>query len=133
MGIENTLVGVTMLPVDKVAPGIVQCMGQGSTWFGHMNGNNSQMTDQITVAFDSTALDVQHDADVIKRIWEKVAFNAGMNAVCAISNATPGSVGSYAPAINLVKSAAEEVAAVALSQGVSVDLQSVYSTINFAC
>ncbi len=133
VGMENTWIGVTMLPVDKIAPGIVQCMGQGTTWFGQVNDNNSQMTAKIAAAFSSTSLDVQRDPHVMQRIWEKVAFNAGMNAVCALSNATPGSVGSYGPAKELVKSAAAEVASVAMSQGVSLDLQAVYKTIDFAC
>jgi len=122
VGSSNVWVGVTMLPVDKIAPGVVEVMGQGATWFGHAENSTTEMTGKMANAiakvFDSAGLDVRHDAEIQKRIWEKVAFNAGMNAVCALTNSSPGLIGEYPDARELVRSAAAEAVAVARAEGV---------------
>ncbi len=133
VGIENTWIGVTMLPVDKIAPGVVECMGAGTTWFGHATGVHLPMARTIQALFADTALNVQYDQFIQKRVWEKVAFNAGMNAVCALANGTPGTIASYPPAKELVITAAKEVAEVAEALGVNIELHSVMNTIKFAC
>ena len=66
-------------------------------------------------------------------MWEKVAFNAGMNAVCALCHATPGLIGDSKAATQLLRDAADEVARVALAENVCIDNESVYRTIRFAC
>lgn len=137
VGPNNVWVGVTMLPVDKIAPGIVEAVGQGTTWFGRAEPTTTEkagkMTDAIAKVFDSTDLDVRHDAEIQKRIWAKVAFNVGMNAVCALANGSPGLIGEYTGARQLVRSAAAEAVAVARAEGVTIDVESVYDTIDFAC
>ena len=134
---DNVLVGVTMLPVDKIAPGIVELKGQGTTWFGSAGNAATDKTrkkiEAIEAAFKSTGLDVQHDAEIQKRLWGKVAFNAGMNAVCALTHGSPGLIREYPAATQLVRSAATEAIAVASAEGVVVDPELVFDTIDFAC
>ena len=132
-GRDNTFVGMTMLPVDKVAPGIVASKGKGTAWFGHVDREQAEKIKSLVDIFAAADLDIRHDPLVHKRVWEKVAFNCGMNAVCALCHATPGLIHENASARTLVEQAAAEVVAVAVAEGVAIELESVCSTIKFAC
>lgn len=132
-GAENTWVGLTMLPVDRVEPGVVEGKGEGGTWFGPFPGNSGALAEDIENAFKPADIDVTHDPNVLVRIWEKVAFNTGMNAVCALTHSTPGGINTSEFALEFVKLVAAEVAAVAQAENVSIDLGAVYNTIDYAC
>jgi len=133
---ENIWLGVTMLPVDKIAAGEVANKGQGSTWFGpatvrpeeHQKNNQT-----IESAFTDAGIDFKHDHLIHKRIWEKVAFNAGMNAVCALCYATPGLINKSPESLKIVQQAASEVNAVATAMHIDIELDSVYRAIDYAC
>lgn len=129
---ERVLIGLSMMPVDMLSPGVVESKGQGSSYFGPVSGA-AAMADKINAAFAATDLDVQLDTNVNGRIWEKVAFNAGMNALCALCRGTPGTINLSPGARSLVKSVAQEVVLLAESQGVVVELERVYNTIDYAC
>ena len=133
VGRDNTFIGVSLLPIDKIAPGVLEATGKGGTWFGQIDGGQVDRAKAIQAAFSSTPLDVQHDPDILQRVWEKVAFNAGMNAVCALCHATPGLIGDSKAATLLLRDVADEVARVALAENVCIDNESVYRTIRFAC
>ena len=130
---DNIWIGMTMLPVDREAPGVVVGKGEGGTWFGHADGGIKPFGKTIEAAFAQSGISVSYDLDIAKRIWQKVAFNAGMNAVCALTHSTPGTINQSPFALDLVKAVAREVAEVAKAESVEVDLDSVFSTIEYAC
>jgi len=76
---------------------------------------------------------LQHDVNIHKRIWEKVAFNAGMNALCALSHGRPGCIEDSPGAKQMARDTADEVARVAQSQQIEFDISSVYDLIELAC
>lgn len=133
VGLENTWIGTTMLPVDRVAPGIVESKGTGISWFGHAQRSRPAIAERMETLFTDSGLDVRHDVNIKNRVWQKVAFNSGMNAVCALTHGTPGLVEDSKMAKTLVQDVAKEVASVAEAMGITVDLQAVYATIDFAC
>lgn len=130
---ERILVGNSMMPVDRIAPGIVASRGEGVSWFGSANGTPVALTRRILDAFAPTGMDVRFDEHIHRRIWHKVAFNAGMNALCALARGTPGGIGALAEAEALARDVAREVVAVAAAIGVDVDVDAVHHTIAFAC
>lgn len=133
VGLENTWIGMSMMPVDRVAPGIVESKGTGTSWFGHAQSSRPWLAERIETLFTDSGLDVRHDVNIKNRVWQKVAFNSGMNAVCALTHGTPSLVESSKMAKTLVQDVAKEVAIVASAMGISVDLEAVFSTIDFAC
>ncbi|MEE9336014.1 MAG: 2-dehydropantoate 2-reductase [Granulosicoccaceae bacterium] len=130
---ENIWIGMTMLPVDREAPGIVVGKGVGGTWFGNAQGGINPLGKTLEAAFTKSGIQVKYDPEIVKRIWQKVAFNAGMNAVCALTHSTPGTINRSPFALKLVKAVAKEVAQVAKAESVEVDLASVFNTIEYAC
>lgn len=132
--IERVWIGVTMLPIDKVAPGIVEGRGRGDSYFGNAADSNDTATAQrIESVFQSAQIELQHAPDIHKRIWEKVAFNAGMNALTALSNGTPGLIDATPGAKELACRVAQEVALVADSVQVKIDLAQVYDMVTLSC
>ncbi len=130
---ERIMIGNTMMPVDRIAAGVVRRTGEGITRFSSVISADDPMIAKILHAFSDTDINIEHDAAIHKAVWEKVAFNAGMNAVCALGRGTPGGIGAATGALELVKQVAAEVAAVGVTQGVVIDLESVNQTIEFAC
>jgi len=133
VGWNNTWLGTTMLPVDRLAPGVVEGTGNGITWFGQTKESLPSVAEHLQALFTDSGLDVRYDKDILVRIWQKVAFNSGMNAVCALTHATPGGIGASEDAKNWVKTVAAESVSVAHAMGVAADLKSVMDTIDYAC
>ena len=132
--IDRIWIGMSMMPVDKLAPGVVACKGQGSSYFGNASKHNdSIIAKQIADAFLQSGIELQHDANIHKRIWEKVAFNAGMNALCALSHGRPGCIEDSPGAKQMARDTADEVARVAQSQKIDFDINRVYDLIELSC
>lgn len=134
---DRILIGVTLLPVDKISPGVVACKGEGPSYFGPafspVNDKLSARISEILTAFEATDLKMTLDPAIHRRIWEKVAFNAGMNSLAALSHGTPGAIGESVGAKELTRDVATEVASVASATGVEIDLDRVFSNIDYAC
>jgi len=132
--IDRIWIGMSMMPVDKLAPGVVACKGQGSSYFGKASKHSDSTTaKQIADAFQQSGIELQHDTNVHKRIWEKVAFNAGMNALCALSHGRPGCIEDSPGAKQMAREIADEVAQVAQSQQIEFDINNVYDLIELSC
>lgn len=133
VGESNTWLGVTMVPVDRIMPGVIACKGEGGTWFGPLSGNQDQKANTILTLFTSAGLNAEYDSHILQRVWGKVAFNAGMNATCALSRGTPGTVGAMPDTKEMVKAVAREVALVAKAEGETINLDTVYNNIDYVC
>jgi len=131
---ERIWVGVSMMPIDKVAPGVVSGKGHGSSYFGSASSDgDAVMAQRIESVFQSAHIDLHHDTHIHKRIWEKVAFNAGMNALSALSHGTPKIINISPGAKELAHDVANEVAVIANVRNVEIDLNKVYDMIKLSC
>ena len=65
-------------------------------------------------------------------IWEKVAFNAALNSICAVSLNTVGQVGASALGRALAHGIADEVLRVATAQDMAVVPEHVHTTLDHA-
>jgi len=132
--LERIWVGVSMMPIDKIAPGIVEGKGHGASYFGNAAAqDDTDMAQGIESAFQSAHIELHHDANIQKRIWEKVAFNAGMNALSALSHGTPGAIGESPGAKELAQDVANEVSIVADALNIEISLDNVYNMITLSC
>jgi len=129
---NRILAATTMLPIDVLAPGQVAARGEGVTYFGTAQ-SNAELETLCVDLFSTTTLDIHCVDNILQRIWTKVAFNTGMNAVCALSRTTPGALIQGNGVIALVQQAATEAASVASAEGINVDLHQIFATIDFAC
>ncbi len=128
----QVLVGVTSWPADLRGPGHVASHGHGTVRIWTADGPADPMVDHVAAVLSAAGLDCTADPAVDVAIWEKVAFNAGFNSVCAATRLTVGGVADNADGRRLVLAVVEEVLAVALARGVAVDPAQVRAMVDAA-
>ncbi|AJF25943.1 2-dehydropantoate 2-reductase [Haloarcula sp. CBA1115] len=100
-------------------PGTVAFTGRGDIVLGDRNGGRSATADDVGAAFRAAGIETTVAADMPTRLWEKLAVNAGINAVTALARVANGTL-SDSPADNIAADAARETAAVAREQGIDL-------------
>ena len=93
-------------------PGVVACTGVGEVVLGARDGGSSSIADRVGEAFTAAGLETIVADDMPRRLWEKLAVNAGINPVTALTRTENGAA-LEADATELSRSAARETARVA--------------------
>ena len=100
-------------------PGTVAFTGRGEVVLGDRNGGRAAVADDIGAAFRAAGIETTVAADMPTRLWEKLAVNAGINAVTALARVPNGALAD-SPADTIAADAAQETAAVAREQGIDL-------------
>lgn len=129
---DRVLIGVTTYPADIKEPGHVESHGQGVARFAAATSGEPPITTALILTFESSGLHLVYDANVEAAIWEKVAFNAALNSVCAITRSTVGQVGADEGTRSLVFSIVGEVCRTAIASGIAVDVDHVEGMVEHA-
>lgn len=128
--------GVTMIPATLPKPGVVRSKGFSDTWIGALN---PQSVDQIHAAktiskmLNGAGIQTKYQDDVSPKIWQKACFNAAMNAISALADASPGLINDTPELKSQAHALADEAIAVATASGVTVDIQGIHTLIDSAC
>lgn len=102
------------------SPGTVRCTGVGEVVSGPREGGHSRTADTVGEALNSGGLETSVVADMPRRLWQKLAVNAGINATTALARVENGElVGGHAG--NLAREAARETARVASTRGFGLE------------
>ncbi|WP_222915354.1 ketopantoate reductase family protein [Natrinema sp. SYSU A 869] len=99
--------------------GVVECTGIGEVVLGARGGGPSELAARIGKAFATAGLEITVVEDMPRRLWEKLAVNAGINPVTALSATENGAVFEE-PADALSRAAVRETARVARACDVSL-------------
>lgn len=119
--LERVLIGVTTWPADMVGPGHVHSHGQGVVRLMAADGVERRFVSQVAEVLTKARLDCTSDGTVWAAIWEKVAFNAALNSICAVSGCTVDELGRLPDGSRLANEVVTEVLSVALRLGIDVD------------
>ncbi|MPV70171.1 ketopantoate reductase family protein [Burkholderia sp. BE17] len=119
--LESILVGVTTWPADFAGPAHVRSHGAGTIRMMTADGHAHPFATAVADALSRAGLACTLDADVWAAIWEKVAFNAALNTLCAVTGCTVDQLGNHHDGPRLALAIAAETAAVARANGVAVD------------
>ncbi len=133
VGVERTIEGVTMMPADFIGPGEVASSDPAETWLYHANGQASELVETIARDFNKAGITSTVTAEVQRFIWQKACFNVAMNALCALTNGSPGLLQQFADGNALAHEIAEETLGVAEQIGIAVDAHKVHQLIDYAC
>lgn len=125
-------VGVTTVPADTVGLGHVRSNGAGQVRLMMASNEHSDKLAALSRALSEAGLSSAVDDKVNTAIWEKVAFNAALNAVCAMGDCNVGQVGRTPGARALAHRIADEVIFVALESGLRLDAAAIHATMNHA-
>lgn len=130
--LERIAIGVTTVPADMHGPGHVGSHGQGHSRFMMADGQPSETLTQLAADLTAAGLPSEQDLAVQAAIWQKVAFNAALNGLCALASCTVGQLGAARGGRELAHGVAAEVLQVASACGVAVDEAAVRKTLDHA-
>jgi 2-dehydropantoate 2-reductase len=119
------LAGTCTYGARLVEPGVVRCTGVGEVTVGPAEGGRSTLADSVGAAANAAGVETTVATDMPRRLWEKLAVNAGINAVTALARVENGALVD-GPASETARAAAREAAGVAREvAGVDLDPDSV--------
>ena len=127
MGNERRLAATLSVPVlagtctygaRLSEPGVVECTGVGEVAVGPRTGGRSDLADRVGEAL-AAGLETTVAADMPRRLWEKLAVNAGINAATALARVPNGALVD-GPGRRVATDAARETARVAAEAGVDI-------------
>jgi len=113
------LAGTTTYGADLVEPGVVRCNGVGEVALGPREGGRSETADRVGAAFRAAGVETTVSGEMPRRLWEKLAVNAGINATTALARVDNGAL-LDGPAGDPAREAARETARVASEAGVAL-------------
>ncbi|WP_435126335.1 ketopantoate reductase family protein [Halobaculum sp. D14] len=114
---DRVLAGTASYGAELAEPGRVECTGVGRIHVGELDGGGSDRAERVASAFRDAGLRCAADPEMPRRRWEKLAVNAGINAVTALARVRNGAV-TDAPGREPAVRAARETARVARAEGV---------------
>lgn len=120
LGIAPLMVAFTRIGVAMTEPGVVVYSGRGEIVFGEPDGSRSPRAERLAAALAAGGIPHQLRGDVLVGAWEKLAWNAGFNAVTTLTGTTVSQVLAHPGTRALVVAAMEEVDAAATASGVPV-------------
>lgn len=127
---DKIIAGVTTFGADLVAPGHTVSSGHGYLKIMSANGHVSEELKMIDQTLKAAGLGSQIAHDVMTAIWEKVAFNAAINATTAVCRVPCGGMGATPEGVALCFKIAEETCRIAAAHGVQTDVEDVKKTLH---
>jgi 2-dehydropantoate 2-reductase len=124
--------GMTSWPADLAGPGHVVSHGHGTVRIWSSEPQPDTAMQQIAAALTAAGLNCVADPQVEVAVWEKVAFNAAMNSVAAVTRLPVGPIADHPAGRLLVFAIVMETLAVAKARGLTVDADRVRQTLEMA-
>jgi 2-dehydropantoate 2-reductase len=130
-GAEQVLLGTAHVPADLTAPASVVTRGFGTLEVGGLTAAAHGFAPTVAALLQSAAFNTHVANDINAAVWEKVAFNAALNAmgmICQVPNAGIDNDPGRRIAMRVV----EETANVAAARGIRIDRERIVATIDAA-
>ena len=113
--------GMTNWPSTPLEPGRILVPGEGQVRLWSADGATSTQLTKIADALDGAGLNCALDEHVEIAIWEKLAFNAALNSIAAITGLSVGEIADLAATRELAFAVVRETVAVAQARRIGVD------------
>jgi 2-dehydropantoate 2-reductase len=114
------LAGTTDFGAERTGPGVVRCNGVGGVVLGPPEGGESPAADRAGETFREAGIEFTVADDMPRRLWTKLAVNAGINPVTALARVDNGAVLAE-PLAGTARAAARETATAAAAAGIDLD------------
>jgi len=126
VGSGAVLAGAVYVALQLAGPGVVLRTGnEGRIVFGELSGAVTERVQRIASAFTQSGIPHQVSTDINRVLWEKFLFIAGVGGVTALARSGIGPLLASAESRLLLTTACEEIAAVALGEGVPLPADAV--------
>ena len=121
LGMRSLLSGTAYVGVELVAPGVIRHTSGGTIVAGEIDGRPSERLERLERMLAAASIELLVPPDVRRAKWQKLAWNAAFNLVCALSGATIGGVLDDPEARAVAAAVMSEVEAVAGAAGVTFE------------
>ncbi len=121
---QRVLAGVTSQAARRVSPGLILHTGVGPTLIGYTGEKDHAAADRLASALVGAGLPAAVTADIDRYIWQKVAVNAGINGLTAVTGVSNGVLLSRVALFDAAEALVDEAASVASAYG--YDLGSIH-------
>ncbi len=132
VGMEHMLGGTTWCSVALEAPGVI---GQYSQFrriaLGEFNGQKTSRLQAVYDAFNAAGFTVEFSENILKVLWTKFVFIAPVMLMGSLTRMTFGDYRHVPEARAMLGEAINEVAALALASGVTLDADVAAKTLAF--
>jgi 2-dehydropantoate 2-reductase len=130
-GADRVLMGTALIPADLTGPGAVETHGFASLQLGAFAGAGAEAVEIVGQLLERSGFEVHRHPAIAVAVWQKLAFNAALNAIgmiCAVPNA-----GLDNPAGRRIATAVVgETVAVASARGLDLDPDTILAQIDAA-
>lgn len=121
----KVLTGVTTQAALRAEPGVVRDTGPGETWIGSEFAPDDPATidlvSRVAATLDRSGWRATAAPDILPHLWMKLAVNAAINPLTALTRSVNGEVVGDPNLAQLAAYLASEAAAVAASLGIVLD------------
>lgn len=130
-GAERVLLGTAHVPADLTAPASVETHGFGSVELGGFTAEAHELAPKVAALLQSAGFETSVSSDINATVWEKVAFNAALNAMAMICQ-VPNAGMDNEPARRIATNVVDETVSVAATSGIRIDRDQIIATIDAA-
>jgi 2-dehydropantoate 2-reductase len=123
--------GVTDFPADLESANHVASHGQGHIFLGNWPHGADARAGGIAALLSAAGLNAVADPEVPIAVWEKVAFNAALNALCTVSGLPVGGL-DHPAGRRAARTVTAEIAAIAKAEGIQIDTVRLAGKVDFA-
>ena len=130
-GAEQVLLGTAHVPADLTGPASVVTRGFGTLELGGLTAAAHGFAPTVAGLLQSAAFNTHVASDINASVWEKVAFNAALNAagmICQVANAGLDNDPGRRLAVKVV----DETVNVAAACAIRIDRERIVATIDAA-
>jgi 2-dehydropantoate 2-reductase len=120
LGLPPLMIALTRIGVACTAPGEILYSGRGTIHFGEPDGRESVRARRTYDALSAAGVPCELRSDIRVLAWEKLAWNAGFNAVTTLTRATVAEALAHPGSREAIVQAMEETDAVATALGIPV-------------
>ncbi|WP_049901584.1 ketopantoate reductase family protein [Halococcus agarilyticus] len=117
--LDGVLAGTCTYGARFVEPGHVECTGIGEIALGAPDGGNSARAERVGRALRVAGIETVVADDMPRRLWKKLAINAGINPTTALARVENGALRDDTLS-GIAREAARETARVAREQGIDL-------------
>jgi 2-dehydropantoate 2-reductase len=130
-GADRVLMGTAIVPADLTGACAVETHGFASLQLGAFASAGTEAVERVGQLLERSGFDVQRHAQIAVAVWQKLAFNAALNAagmICAVRNAGLDNPSGRRIAAAVV----DETVAVAASKGLVLDSDHILAQVDAA-
>lgn len=128
VGARRIIAGITNYQSDLAAPGSIDLGADKSGFYAKFKALDracESAAHELCRLFKSAGMNCEISDDIMKEIWEKLAFNNAMNLITALTKQRDGVLCQSPYGFELSELIAREVCTVAAAEGVRADYDSV--------